>query len=727
MSNNPFAPLGSGRLKGKPNKAPAFRAVTPVPNNAPARPMRHGKLGEPAALFPYLDAQGAVLGYACRFNSPDGSKAFRPLVLFEPAAGGAKDWRWEAWPEPRPLYGLDRLAAYPGAPVVLCEGEKAADAAAKLLPSNVAITSPNGSKSASKADWSPLKGRDVTIWPDADEAGRAYAAAAAALILAAGAASVAQLEPPAGVESWDAADALAEGWSADRLRRLLATARPIGGGGEPAAARPAGEGADKGKRHRAPPQRDSLMSLTEGCDLWHGSDGECFATYPVGSHRESWPIRSRQFKRWLANEAYEHLGLVPGGQAVQDLLGILEARAYMGPERDPWLRTGFRNGRLYLDLCDREWRAVEISPRPLTPEGMYWRILSKHDLPFVRSSAMLPLPAPETDDVCSISELAAFVNTETEEDFTLAVSWLLAALRNRGPYPVLILNGQQGTGKSTCSKYLRSLVDPNAAPIRAAPRDDRDLIVAAVNAHCLVIDNMSNMPVWLADGLCRLATGGGFSARALHTDKDEMTFMATRPILLNGIPSLADRADLADRAVTVRLRPIPENERRPEEEMDAAWEAARPRILAALCDGLSTALRRLPETKLAKLPRQADFAKWMVAAEAGLGWDAGTFERAYWANRKDVMDTAFEASPVAMAILAFISDRKLWSGSATELLPKLNDLVDIPTRALKLWPSTAQSLGNAIERIAPLLKGRGVIVDKKHSGTRTITLALAEA
>ena len=100
---------------------------------------------------------------------------------------------------------------------------------------------------------------------------------------------------------------------------------------------------------------------------------------------------------------------------------------------------------------------------------------------------------------------------------------------------------------------LRSLVDPSAAPIRAIPRDDRDLLVAARNSWTLIFDNLSGMPIWFADALCRLATGSGFGTRALHTDYDEIIFDAARPIVLNGISGLTDRADLADRAITVHL------------------------------------------------------------------------------------------------------------------------------------------------------------------------------
>ncbi|WP_236960888.1 DUF927 domain-containing protein [Methylobacterium durans] len=201
----------------------------PVPVGAPpALPRRHRSYGEPAAAWPYLNAKGRVLFYACRFALPDGSKKYCPLSLFE-GAGGTLSWVWKGPPAPRPLYGLDLLAARPDAHVLLCEGEKSADAALKLVPDHVAITSPNGSKNARHADWSPLRGRHVVIWPDADEPGLDYAREAAVLALNAGAFTVAIIDPPSNVSviGWDAADALEERWSSERAGQLVATAKPF--------------------------------------------------------------------------------------------------------------------------------------------------------------------------------------------------------------------------------------------------------------------------------------------------------------------------------------------------------------------------------------------------------------------------------------------------------------------------------------------------------------------
>lgn len=720
--SDPFAPIGGGAPSPKKTGS-AWVSVVPVPDDAPPPPEAHPTLGKPSGRWFYTDAAGALLGLACRFDAADG-KQFRPLTLWRPVTGGRLAWRWEAWPTPRPLYGLDRLAERPKAVVVVTEGEKAADAAGRLLPDHVVVTSPNGSKSAAKADWSALAGRRVVIWPDADAPGAVYAEAVAGLVREAGAAFVAVLVPPESVaEGWDAADAEAEGWDRARAEALVAAAKTAMGptkATSTTAKKRNGGGSDDGSaggRRRRPAQRDQLMGLTTFVDLWHDEAGDCFATYPVNTHRESWPLASKAFRRWLSVRSYEETGLAPGGQALDDTIRVLEARAYSeGPERVPCMRVGEDDGAAYLDLADAAWRAVKIDA-----EG--WRMVDRPPVAFVRSGQMRPLCEPE--EGYEIAELRRFVNVERDEDFVLLVAWIIAALRSRGPYPVLVFSGEQGTGKSTISRLVRSLVDPNAAPIRAVPKDDRDLVVGAVNSHILALDNLSSVPSWLSDALCRLSTGGGFASRMLHTDREESVMQAMRPIILNGIPSLTERPDLASRAVTVRLRPIGETERRTEAEFWDDWSTTAPRVLGALLDGLSTGLRRLASVKLDRTPRMADFARFATACEPGLGFELGSFLAAYEANQADVTETTFEADPIAVAIRDLVrTDYPTgWNGSATDLLAALNTRAPENIRRLKLWPPTAASLGNRIDRIAPVLRSQGFAVDRRHSGTRTISIA----
>jgi hypothetical protein len=134
------------------------------------------------------------------------------------------------------------------------------------------------------------------------------------------------------------------------------------------------------------------------------------------------------------------------------------------------------------------------------------------------------------------------------------------------------------------------VIDPSAAPVRALPRDERELFIAARNGHVLAFDNLSGLPPWLSDTLCRLTSGGAFSTRRLFTDQDEILFTAARPVILNGIEDIITRPDLADRAILLMLAPIAERQRRPEHALWREFELARPRILGALLDAAAQGL-----------------------------------------------------------------------------------------------------------------------------------------
>lgn len=222
----------------RPAAPPSPPAVLPVPTDAPKPPQRHPTHGKPSAVWTYRDAAGAVLLHVARFDTPTGKQVL-PLTLRRDA--GRLSWMWKGLDAPRPLYRLDALAGL--GPVLIAEGEKAADAAARLLPGFIASTSPNGSSGAGAADWSPLAGRRVVIWRDHDAPGERYAADVKRLALQAGAASVrvAELAPLAALRGaelpagFDAADAEAEGLAASALADWLA---PLAGIGAAAALAP---------------------------------------------------------------------------------------------------------------------------------------------------------------------------------------------------------------------------------------------------------------------------------------------------------------------------------------------------------------------------------------------------------------------------------------------------------------------------------------------------------
>jgi hypothetical protein len=163
-------------------------------------------------------------------------------------------------------------------------------------------------------------------------------------------------------------------------------------------------------------------------ELFHTATGTAFADLLVDGHRETWQIRSKRFRGWLRRSYYEATGSALSGQALRSELDLLEARAqFDAPERSIRVRVAEHAGRIYLDLADEHWRAVEIGP-----DG--WRVNGCPPVRFRRPAGMLPLLAPQRGG--STEALLPFLNLSGRDDFVLVVAWLLATLRARGPYPL---------------------------------------------------------------------------------------------------------------------------------------------------------------------------------------------------------------------------------------------------------------------------------------------------
>jgi len=197
--------------------------IVPVPEDAPACDAALRQYGKPK-LFVYTDADGNRVGVVARYEfERDGvpEKTIRPWTFCE-SKDGTRVWRQKAIPDPRPLFNLRRLTQKPEARIVVCEGEQKARMVPNIFPDCVGVASAGGAGSAAKTDWSPLKGRDVVIWPDHDKPGLEYAEDVSRLAHAAGAAKVRVVEVPEGFpEAWDFADANPDGVTDDDLRRLL--------------------------------------------------------------------------------------------------------------------------------------------------------------------------------------------------------------------------------------------------------------------------------------------------------------------------------------------------------------------------------------------------------------------------------------------------------------------------------------------------------------------------
>ena len=188
------------------------------------------------------------------------------------------------------------------------------------------------------------------------------------------------------------------------------------------------QGHRRGERRyggRGPTQADILIELAQSAELFHAPDGTGFADIDINGHRETWAIRAKGFRRWLARRFFEETQGAPSSEALQSALNVIEAKAHFdAPERMVHIRVGGLDGRLYLDLCDENWRAVEI-------DATGWRVIDNPPVRFRRAAGMKPLPLPVHGRIGR--DAALFLNVQSDDDFVLVVAWALAVCAIAGP------------------------------------------------------------------------------------------------------------------------------------------------------------------------------------------------------------------------------------------------------------------------------------------------------
>jgi energy-coupling factor transporter ATP-binding protein EcfA2 len=292
------------------------------------------------------------------------------------------------------------------------------------------------------------------------------------------------------------------------------------------------------------------------------------------------------------------------------------------------------------------------------------------------------------------------------------------------PYPILVLTGKQGSGKSTLARILRFLIDHQACALLVEPRSARDLMVTALTGWLLAYDNVSAVPTWLSDCLCRLVCGGGFAGRELFTNDERCIVHAQRPVILNGIDDFVRRGDLRDRCVFLELAPIARARRRTEDEFWKAFHADCPRILGGVLDAIAGALRALPTIRVESLPRMADHAKWGEAIVRSLGWPPSQFLSAYDGNLRDASLEMLQDSAAGLALLGMAERFTAgWSGSPAELHGLVTKAVGPAIAASAPWPKTPRNFSLELRRLIPQLRMHGLAIEfQRGNRGRVITL-----
>lgn len=476
--------------------------------------------------------------------------------------------------------------------------------------------------------------------------------------------------------------------------------------------------------------RDRLAAhilAKDDVELFHDMEKEenAFVTISKPDGALTYGLGSGFVWKWIAGICFKELHEAAPETAIKEVINTLEAHAcFEGLGIAIGLRSAWVGEGIAIDLANTNGEIALVN-------AAGWTVVESRSVAvrFPRRDAALPLPTPAMGG--SVSDLRPLVNLQSNEHWTLLLCTLVAHLYPDGPYPVLVITGEQGSAKSSLCRYFQRLVDPNKGQLRRPPANEVDLMVAGALVHLLAYDNLSGVSASLADSICTVATGGGMSRRKLYTDSEEVIIHIQRPVLINGIDDFDQRSDLLDRAVVLELEPISAAERRDETELERMFDDVAPGMFGAVLTALSAGLRRIQDVQLTELPRMADFARRATASEAALGFESGAFMRAYESNRLAAQGMSLGQSPFALAISAFAHKVRAWRGPMEELRRVVMTYAESVPGRNSNWPATASAAGKQLRRFITPLRAHGVdvVVGGRETGkarTRLVDIRLLE-
>jgi hypothetical protein len=470
------------------------------------------------------------------------------------------------------------------------------------------------------------------------------------------------------------------------------------------------------------PIAETIVDLVKAeADLFHDSEQVAYADLIVDDCRHTYPLRSVNFKRWVARRLHEEHGKSPNSEGFTAARNTLEAIAcYDGAERKVWLRIAQDSGKIYLDLANEFWQAVEIDTQG-------WRVVDRPPVRFLRPSTMGLLPTPTEGG--NLADLKELLGVE-DDSWVLLITFLLFSFTTGPTFPVLLLAASRGSGKTTIAEFLKSLIDPGKAPLIGLTADHHKASVAGARRWVLAYDNVSSINPEQSDLICRLATGFGFSTRTLFETDGETVFELARPQILTAIDHVVSRDDLSDRLLMVQLPPVDKSKRLKKSELDAMLQDLRPGLLGALLTALSKTLAAIPNTEQRDLPRMADYGHFAIAAETALGLPEGEFIRVFDANREASRQVVLESSPLAEAVQSLVYRDSEFKGTASALLKALEEFTEDSVVRSRFWPKASNTLSRQLNRLKPDLEAIGILIEAEREGnkggTRLISICRTE-
>lgn len=398
----------------------------------------------------------------------------------------------------------------------------------------------------------------------------------------------------------------------------------------------------------------------------------------------------------------------------------LEAHAEQHAQMtDVWHRIAKIEGGIEVDLGD------EASTRVRITAGKVEILKSGSEVIFTRSPNMKPMTMPA--DLGGLDLLKKYLNVSAPDQFLLIawITYLLAHPKGSGSkYVFLVLNGNEGSGKSRLSKLLLKLIDPSTIGVQTFPANPKDLAIAGQYAHVLAFDNLRSFKDYMADMLCIASAGGAITSRKLYSDADQQAIPLHVALILNGIHSFIDQPDLAQRCLPIHLLPMDPSKRKPDDVLDAELEADLPQIMRGLFERIAKVFEHLPDAVITDPERMIEFSRWLAAMERVDDLPAGIYQGLYsHVLRQGQLDTLMD-NPLAAAIIEFMDEEggDVWSGTPSQLLSALARRADRGTQFSREWPQNPIALSKRIGALQAGLLSQNIRIELSRGKQRTITL-----
>lgn len=374
---------------------------------------------------------------------------------------------------------------------------------------------------------------------------------------------------------------------------------------------------------------------------------------------------------------------------------------------------------LVIDLGDESGSQVKI-----TAEGV--AIIPSHPgTHFRRTKSMLPLTKPaEHGDIRLLDRYLPKDPIQNMLLFAFVTYAIAHSKQDTTKYVHLVLQGNEGSGKTLLSKLLSRLIDPSTIGLRSFAKNIQDLAVAAQSAHLLTFDNIRSVSQAMSDALCICSTGGSITARKLYTDDGQVGLSLHCTVVMNGIEATIDQPDLAQRCLTIRLAPMPDSERLSDDVLNARFEANLPYIMRGLYELIAKIFKHLPTVEVTVPTRMLAFSRWMAALEQVDGVPQGQYQLAYRNLVSAAQLDAVMENPLGEALVALMAlePSGVWCGTPSELLADLEMRTDHRIRRSRDWPNTPIALSKRLQGLQTALSAQGITVQTARGKTRLITL-----